>query len=336
MSDIAEPLREALLRRDDTGLTDGQLLECFLSRRDEAAVAALVRRHGPMVWGVCRRALRHHHDAEDAFQATFLVLVRKAATVVPRELVANWLYGVAYQTARKARANAAQRGRRERQVADMPEPVVTDADPGRDLGPILDDALQRLPEKYRTAIVLCDLEGKTRKAAALQMGVPEGTLSGRLDRGRALLAQRLARHGLAPAAAALAVLTPAGASAAVPDAVLTSTIRAATLVAAGQAAGALSAPVAALTEGVLQTMRLTKLKSVSAVLLLALVLGGGGLYLHQAPAAAQTAPAPAATGGAAESEPPRAQPQRQAGLHDFVHAHLRQLHDFLRSLFHGQ
>jgi RNA polymerase sigma factor (sigma-70 family) len=336
MSEIAEPLREALLRHDNTGLTDGQLLECFLSRRDEAAVAALVRRHGLMVWGVCRRVVLNHHDAEDAFQAAFLVLVRKAATVLPRERVANWLYGVAYQTARKARENAARRGRRERQVADMPEPVVTDADAGRDLRPLLDEELHRLPEKYRAAIVLCDLEGKTRKAAALQMGVPEGTLSGRLDRGRALLARRLARHGLAPTAVALAALAPDAASAAVPGQVVSSTIRAATLVAAGQAAGAVSAPVAALTEGVLQTMRLTKLKSVPAVLLLTLVLGGGVVYLHQAPAAAQTAPAPAASGSPAEPEPPRAQPQQQEGSHNFLHAHLRQLHDFLWSLFHGQ
>jgi RNA polymerase sigma factor (sigma-70 family) len=336
MTDITGPFREALLRHDDTGLTDGQLLECFLSRRDGAAVAALVRRHGPMVWGVCRRALGNYHDAEDAFQATFLVFVRKAATVWPREAVANWLYGVAYQTARKARSNAAQRGRRERQVAEMPDPIVTAADLGRDLRSVLDDELHRLPEKYRAAIVLCDLEGKTRKAAALQMGVPEGTLSGRLDRGRALLAQRLARRGLAPAAAALAILAPSGVSAAVPDAVLASTIRAATLAAAGQAAGALSAPVAALTEGVLHTMRLAKLKIVSAVLLLALALGGGGLYLHQAPAAAHATTASAAAGGSDATGPPAAPQHRQAGLHDFIHAHLRQLHDFLTSIFHAQ
>src|SRR5215467_7735863 len=122
MSEIAEPLREALLRHDDTGLTDGQLLECFVSRRDEAAVAALVRRHGPMVWGVCRRVLRNHQDAEDAFQATFLVLVRRAAAISPREMVANWLYGVARQTALKARATGAKRQVREKQVNQGPEP----------------------------------------------------------------------------------------------------------------------------------------------------------------------------------------------------------------------
>src|SRR5262249_18341911 len=108
-SEVLHQLRQAVLVRDRAGLTDGQLLGEFLSRRDEAALTALVRRHGPMVWGVCSRVLRGHHDAEDAFQATFLVLVRRAAAIRPRELVANWLYGVAHKTAIRARANAAKR-----------------------------------------------------------------------------------------------------------------------------------------------------------------------------------------------------------------------------------
>src|SRR5262249_30316869 len=116
MSEVLQYLRRTVLLRDGAGLTDGQLLQDYLSRHDEAALAALVRRHGPMVWGVCRRVLRSHHDAEDAFQATFLVLVRKAPSIVPREMVANWLYGVAHHTAVKARATAARRGVRERQV----------------------------------------------------------------------------------------------------------------------------------------------------------------------------------------------------------------------------
>src|SRR5438445_13786509 len=121
---VIQHLRMAVLLQEGAGLSDGQLLEDFISRRDEAALAVLVRRHGPMVWGVCRRILRHHHDAEDAFQATFLVLVRKAASVLPRGMVANWLYGVARQTALQARATAIKRKGRERQVADMPEPAV--------------------------------------------------------------------------------------------------------------------------------------------------------------------------------------------------------------------
>jgi DNA-directed RNA polymerase specialized sigma24 family protein len=128
MSEVIQHLRRTMLLRDGAGLTDGQLLEDYLSRRDKAALEALVRRHGPMVWGVCRRVLRNHHDAEDAFQATFLVLVRKAASIVPRQMVANWLYGVAHQTALNARATAAKRKERERQVTEMPEPAVTEQD----------------------------------------------------------------------------------------------------------------------------------------------------------------------------------------------------------------
>src|SRR5262249_34368415 len=153
------------------GLTDGELLEAHLRRRDEAALAALVRRHGSMVWGVCRRVLHNHHDAEDAFQATFLVLVRKAASIVPRDMVGNWLYGVAHQTALKARTTTAKRRRRERTLTGMPEPAMAEQPVWRDLQPLLDEELSRLPDKYRAVIVLCDLEGKTRKEAARQLGV---------------------------------------------------------------------------------------------------------------------------------------------------------------------
>src|SRR5262249_8074968 len=161
---------------------------------DDAAFAALVRRHGPMVWGVCRRALANPHDAEDAFQATFLVLVRKAACVQPRDLVANWLYGVARITAHRARVANAKRRSRERHVPTRPEgppaPVPCD-----DLPPLLAQELARLPDRYRAVILLCDLEGRTRKETARHLGVPEGTVGGRLARARTLLARRLARHG---------------------------------------------------------------------------------------------------------------------------------------------
>src|SRR5882672_2047429 len=132
MSEVIQYLRRAVLLRDGAGLTDGQLLEGFISRHEEAALAALVRRHGPMVWGVCRRVLHNHHDAEDAFQATFLVLVRKAASIVPREMVANWLYGVAQQTALKARVTTAKQRTRERQAVNMLDPAVKEQDLSRD------------------------------------------------------------------------------------------------------------------------------------------------------------------------------------------------------------
>src|SRR5262249_558956 len=148
-----------------------------------------VRRHGPMVMGVCLRVARNLHDAEDAFQATFLILVRKAASIGSRELLANWLYGVAYNTSRKARAAAMKRRARERQTDALPEPAAA-ASEYFDLKAILDDALSSLPTRYRLPILLCDLEGKSHKEAAQLLGCPQGSLSCRLSRGRALLAKR--------------------------------------------------------------------------------------------------------------------------------------------------
>jgi RNA polymerase sigma factor (sigma-70 family) len=260
--------------------TDGQLLESFVSGRDPAALEALVRRHGPMVWGVCCRVLHNHHDAEDAFQAVFLVLVRRAASIAPRERVGNWLYGVAHQTALKARATAAKQRARERQVADMPEPVMKESDRG-DLQAVLDLELSRLPDKYRAAVVLCDLEGKTRKEAARQLGVPEGTLAARVARARTLLAKRLARHGLgASAGAAAGGLSRQAATACVPAAVRSMTIKIAKRVASGQGMGGVAAPVASLTEGVLNAMLMTRVKAVLGIALVLsfLVLGGASGY----------------------------------------------------------
>jgi RNA polymerase sigma factor (sigma-70 family) len=257
--------------------TDGQLLEDFISRHDEAALAALVWRHGPMVWGVCRRVLRNHHDAEDAFQATFLVLVRRAASIVSRELVANWLYGVARQTALKARATAAKRRGREKQVAEMPEPAVAEQDDWSDLQPLLDEELSRLPDKYRAVLVLCDLEGKTRNEASRYLGCPEGTVAGRLARARMMLAKRLSQRGVAlPSGALAVVLMEKVASAGVSSSLAVSTIKLATLVAAGQtvAQGVISVKVAALTEGVLKAMLVSKLKFVTGVLLVLACVGG--------------------------------------------------------------
>jgi RNA polymerase sigma factor (sigma-70 family) len=271
---VIECLRRAVLLRDGTQATDGHLLERFLGQRDEGAFAALVHRHAPMVWGVCRRILGSHHDAEDAFQATFLVLLRKAAAVRPRELVGNWLYGVAHRTALAARSGRARRQGRERQVAAMPEPAAAAPDLWRDLQPLLDQELTRLPEKYRAAIVLCDLGGRTRQEAARQLGVPEGTLSGRLSRGRALLAKRLARHGVPVSGAALAVaMSDPAATAAAPGALVSATVETVGLCVTGQTASAIPARVAALVEGVLKAMLLSKLKIIAAVVLAIGVLG---------------------------------------------------------------
>ena len=265
---VIEQLRAVLLR-DGAGLSDGQLLECFIARREDAAFEALVRRHGRMVLGVCRRVLGNHHDAEDAFQATFLVLVRKATSVVPREMVGNWLHGVAYRTALRARAATAKR--RERQLSGMPEPQAPQEHTERDLQQLLDRELNGLPEKYRAPLILCGLEGKSEKEAARYLGLPQGTLSGRLSRARALLAKRLARHGVA-----LSLASPS-----VPTSLLDSTIKAASV---GQAA-AVSAKVAALTEGVLTAMLLSKFKIMGAVLVLIAAGVGAGMWAYGTKAA---------------------------------------------------
>jgi RNA polymerase sigma factor (sigma-70 family) len=316
MSEVLQHLRRAALLRDGAGLSDGQLLGCFIEYRDEAAFAALVRRHGPMVWGVCRRVLCNHHDAEDAFQATFLVLVRKAASVSPRERVANWLYGVAHQTALKARATATRKKGRERQLAQMPEPEAARQDLWQDLQPLLDEALSRLPDKYRAVVVLCDLEGKTRREAARQLGCPEGTVAGRLARARAMLAKRLARQGLSVSGGALAaVLSRNTASAGVPTSVASAIVKAACVFTGGQgAAGLISVPVATLTEGVIKAMLLTKLKVATGVMLAVLSLAafGGGLLIH--PTASAWPSQPSRTSQAAAPNREAAPPERGESL----------------------
>ncbi|HEV8062962.1 MAG TPA: RNA polymerase sigma factor [Gemmataceae bacterium] len=253
MIEIGQQLRKMALR-SETPLTDGDLLECYVSRNEEAALAALVRRHGPMVWGVCRRILRNHHDAEDAFQASILFLVRKAASVIPREMVANWLYGVAHQTALKVRATIARRKAREIQVAEMPELAVPKQDSWQEMQLVLDGELSCLPAKYRALIVLCDLEGKTRKQVARQFDCPEGTVAARLFRARTMLAKRLAKRGVVLSVGTLAAaLAQNAASACVPNSLLSSTLKAVTLLAAGSIASSagVSVKVAALSEGVL-------------------------------------------------------------------------------------
>jgi RNA polymerase sigma factor (sigma-70 family) len=182
-------LRRAALRQDGAGLTDSDLLEQYVTQREEAAFEALLRRHGPMVLGVCCRVLRNEADAEDAFQATFLVLVRKAASIRSRSTLSNWLYGVAHNTALKAMEMNRKRHTKEREAGtilkhEAPSEVL------QQVQMLLDAALGKLPKKYRIAIVLCDLEGKTIKEAARYLGWPQGTVATRLTRGRAQLARR--------------------------------------------------------------------------------------------------------------------------------------------------
>jgi RNA polymerase sigma factor (sigma-70 family) len=276
-SSVIGELRKAVLRREAADLSDGQLLDCFLSHGEEAAFEALVRRHGPMVLGVCRRVLRHSHDAEDAFQATFLVLMRKAASIHKRETLGAWLYGVAFRIAVRAKTMTARRRTRERQVA-LPARDEPDSGLWRDLEPLLDQEVSRLPAKYQEPLVLCDLQGRSRKDVAQCLGLREGTLSSRLARGRELLRKRLLRRGLTLGAGALAALLAQNASAAaVPPALLSATVKAAALFGTGQAAvaGALSAKAVALAQSAFKGMLLSKLKIAVALLLSVGMLGIG-------------------------------------------------------------
>jgi RNA polymerase sigma factor (sigma-70 family) len=301
LTNVARHVRRCLLRHDGAGLPDGALLECFVRGRDDGAFEALLRRHGPMVLGVCRRVLGNEADAEDAFQATFLVLVRKAATIRPRGLVGNWLFGVARNTAKKAKAMSERRRVREREAATRR----TDGPPDDDheLQRILDEELAALPEKYRVPIVLCDLEGKPLKEAAALLGAPVGTVGTRLARGRRLLAGRLARRGVTVTGSLLAAALAEGA---VPARLLASTIQAAGALAAGPAAaGAVSTNVAALTAGVMKTMLLSKLKVATALLVVVGIGAGMGVMslAHEGP----EGDGAAAAAGKREGKPSRAE-----------------------------
>ncbi|HEV3258657.1 MAG TPA: sigma-70 family RNA polymerase sigma factor [Gemmataceae bacterium] len=299
------------------GLRDPQLLDRFTSRHEEAAFEALVRRHGPLVLGVCRRVLHNRHDAEDAFQATFLVLARKARSVNKHECLGSWLYRVAYHVAVKARARAANRRLRERQAASRVQTDPLEEVTGRELLALLDEELQRLPEYYRAPLVLCYLEGRTRDEAARQLGWSLGTLKRRLEEGRERLRTRLARRGLALSGALLAAgLAQGAATAAVPAGLAASTARAALLPATGTAASAGMAPVAALADAVLQGMFAAKLRMTIAMVLVIGMAGlGAGMLTHQALAQRQakpnasSEPAPAPV-QAFKKQPPASAPDR--------------------------
>lgn len=279
---------------------DGQLLEQFRLQRDEAAFTALVQRHGPLVLGVCRRMLRDSHEAEDAFQATFLVLARKAGAIRKPEALSSWLHGVAARVAVRARNQGLQRRARESQVmamasnngthqtlepaADQPGPLAESAQ--RELRLVLDEELARLPEKYRQPMVLCYLEGKSNEEAAQQLHWTKGTVSGRLARARDLLRERLSRRGLALSAGGLAVaLTENAAPAAVAPSLVEGTVKGACLFSAGAGAAAAegsSVTALALAQSVLHAMTLAKLKmAAAAVALLALTGSAAGVLAYR-------------------------------------------------------
>jgi len=274
-SNVLRTVRRAALMSEGPELTDGELLEGYLGHREEAFFEALLLRHGPMVLGVCRRVLRSEEDAHDAFQATFLVFIRKAVTIVPRAMVGNWLHGVAYKTALKALAMN-QRRRSKESNTDSPRQSESASRDLQDRLELLDDALNRLPAKYRSAIVLCELEGKTIKEASAQLKCPAGTVASRLAAGRALLAKRLARSGLCLTAATISSeLARAEVLPRIPLPLIASTMKAAATIAAGRDVGTvMSAKVVLLTERVVKAMFVANLKTIATVLLVTMTLGG--------------------------------------------------------------
>ncbi len=277
---LIEHIRRLVDPLGDRDVTDGQLLDRFTRDRDEGAFAGLVRRHGAMVLGACRRVLGQEQDAEDAFQATFLVLARKAGSI-RQQSVAGWLFTVARHLAARAKVQAERRRTRER---ELPVPVVCDAGTaaaGSEIRRILDEELHRLPDKYRDVVLLCCLENKTLAEAAGQLGWKPGAVKKRLECARRLLRGRLTRRGLTVSAALLAGLgADQAVGAAVPLTLAEGTARAAVVFAAGSAgAPAVSAGVLSLALGGLTTMAVTKFKLVATMVLACVLAGGGGAVL---------------------------------------------------------
>jgi len=299
-----------LVHPPGTGPTaDAALLHQFVEHQDEAAFAGLLDRHRALVWGVCYRVLGHVADAEDAFQATFLVLARKAR-VVRTESLPGWLHGVAFRVASKLRSmNTA---RRHRESRAEPGAAVNHPDEltWREVRQVLDDELARLPDKYRLPLLLCYLGGKTQDAAARELGWAIGTFRGRLDRAREHLRKRLLRRDIGlPAALVAASVADSVSEAATPADLAANTVRAATGCATRKAA--VAAPVAALVEGMLRAMLLTKIKLVAALVLSLAILGvGAGLIAQQA-----TAQKEPANEQAAPPEPARSSTKERTDLY---------------------
>jgi RNA polymerase sigma factor (sigma-70 family) len=283
---------------DDAAPDDADLLARFVAWRDEAAFAALVARHGPLVWGVCRRVLGHVHDAEDAFQATFFVLARKAASVRRRGALGGWLYRVAHRLAARVRAAAARR----RDPTPQGEQAMTTADPAAELArqelvAALDDELMGLPERDRLPLVLHYLQGKTHRETAQALGCPVGSVSARVARGLSRLRARLERRGLTSACLSAALAT----GATVPPALAEATVAGALGFVGASSAVPVSGPAALLAQGALQSMFVSRLKLPAVLVLLgglfagaSLLAGPGAPTPADAPPAARPAPQPAA------------------------------------------
>lgn len=299
LPNMLRQLRRVTAHRLDA-LTDTQLLQAFLRRRCEDAFATLLRRHGPMVFSVCRRVLAEH-DAEDAFQATFMVLLRGAGRIGRRDLLAGWLHGVACRVAARARARAIRRGQRERTGFDLAATTSQLAPVAPDAIPALHEEVQRLPAKYRDPIVLCYLQSRTHEEAARVLGWPRGTVAGRLARARQLLHRRLTRRGLVLPAAGLTALLGAESVLALPPTLAAAATALALTITDGAASSAASA-ILLLAEGEMHAMLLTKLKAIAVAVVFTLAVAAAGMglaggpssALNDANAAAQPPPVPMA------------------------------------------
>jgi len=301
-------IRRLVASQSVDGLSDRQLLERYLSRHDDTAFTALVQRYGPLVLRVCRRVLGDWHACEDAVQATFLVLARKATAIRKQQSVSSWLHGVAYRVSLKARGRGCRSDRLPAAAERLPADPVADVT-WRELRDVLDEELRLLPDKYAAPLLLCYLESKTRDEAAHQLGWPLGTFNKRLDRGRELLRARLTRRGLGLAAVLSAAQLSAVVAAAAPPAILDGTARAVLELLANESVDA-SAPAVLLAEGVIHAMTAKWKLTMLLVLVLGILGTGSGLWLHQ-PAAAQS---PAALD--ARAEPKAVARPAATDLHD--------------------
>jgi RNA polymerase sigma-70 factor (ECF subfamily) len=278
MNSVLRMIRRVAAAGPNDDEADDQLLSRFVADRDEAAFTVLVRRHGPMVLGVCSRILREANDVEDAFQATFLVLVRKAHAIGRPELLAGWLHGVASRIALKARGRAARHRRAPLDGLDPVAPHVPDEAAQSDLRQLLDEEVNRLPHSYRIPFILCQVEGRTHEEAAQLLGCPRATITTRVVRARERLRGQLTRRGLVLSAGMIAAVLAQDWARAVPAAVTEETVRVVTLAAAGATAG-LPARVVSLTDSVTRAMTMNKIKLLLVVLLgLGVLLGGVGAF----------------------------------------------------------
>jgi RND family efflux transporter MFP subunit len=284
LSAVIRYLRQLTGSDAASGSSDAELLERYVRQRDEAAFELLLWRHGALVFNVCRRLLPREQDAEDAFQATFLAFVRKAGSISRRGSVASWLYKVAYRVALESRERARKTAAMEQPGGELraEQPA---ADPTwSDVRPILDDEVNRLPERLRRPFVLCYLEGKSNEEAARELGCRLGTIYSRLARGREMLRRRLLRRGVT---LSVAVLTARAVEATPAGLLLRSTVRAALSFAESSPGAAVSPRVATLAEGVLRAMFVTKLKIAAVMIFVATVLAAGGVLSHGLTAAPQ-------------------------------------------------